>query len=91
MHTLDLVPTYIKIFDKYDNCKRFLRNPVGKSHEELNGYFAVALLCYDIGIKTHEDVRKNLNPKIPKFFEELRVRVGGNSKINHWAEKYYER
>lgn len=50
MHKLDLVPSYIKIFDKYDNCKRFLNNPVGKSAEELNGYFAVALLCYDIAI-----------------------------------------
>lgn len=53
MSSLDLVPSYIKIFDKYDNCKRFLNNPVGKSIAELNGYYAVAILTYDIALKTH--------------------------------------
>lgn len=91
MHLLDLVPTYIKIFDKYDNCRRFLKNPVGKNPDELNGYYAVAILCYDIGTKTHKEIKENLNPKITKFFEDLRVRIGGNAKINFWAEKYYAR
>ena len=91
MHLLDLVPTYIKIFDKYDNCRRFLKNPVGKTPDELNGYYAVAILCYDIGTKTHKEIKENLNPKITKFFEDLRVRIGGNAKINFWAEKYYSR
>ena len=53
MISLDLVPCYIKIFDKYDNCKRFLSNPVGKSAFELNGYYAVAVLTYDLALKTH--------------------------------------
>jgi len=46
MSSLDIVPCYIKIFDKYDNCRRFLQNNVGKSKEELDGYYAVAILCY---------------------------------------------
>jgi hypothetical protein len=50
MRSLDIVPSYIKIFDKYDNCRRFLNNSVGKSASELNGYFAVAVICYDIAI-----------------------------------------
>lgn len=91
MSKLDLVPSYIKIFDKYDNCRRFLNNPVGKSSEELNGYHAVAILCYDIANKTHSDIRKYLNPGIKKFFESLRTRLGGNDKINEYAKRYYER
>ena len=57
MDKLDVVPTYIKIFDKYDNCRRFLKNSVGKAEEELNGYYAVAFLCYDIGLKTHPEIK----------------------------------
>lgn len=61
MSKLDLVPTYIKIFDKYDNCRRFMRNTVGKTMEELNGYYAVAVICYDIAMKTHPELKDNLN------------------------------
>jgi hypothetical protein len=89
MHKLDIVPTYIKIFDKFDNCRRFLKNPVGKTEAELSGYYAVAILCYDIGMKTHEEVRKYMNPTIKHFFEALKTRIGGDSKVKLLAERYY--
>ena len=28
---MDLVPSWIILFDKYDNCRRFKNNPVGKT------------------------------------------------------------
>jgi len=31
MEILDLIPCWIRIFDKFDNCRRFRSNPVGKS------------------------------------------------------------
>ena len=85
MHKLDIVPTYIKIFDKYDNCRRFLKNPVGKTEAELTGYYAVAILCYEIGMETHKQVRDYLNPSIKQFFEALKTRVGGEAKVKLWA------
>lgn len=30
---LDLVPSWILLFDKYDNCRRFKQNSVGKSQD----------------------------------------------------------
>lgn len=54
MDVLDIVPCYIKIFDKYDNCKRFLKNGVGKSQMELNGYFAISIICYEKALKRHK-------------------------------------
>lgn len=43
---LDLVPTWVLLFDKYDNCRRFKANGCGKSKKELDGYFSVAYLIY---------------------------------------------
>jgi len=68
MRKLDLVPSYITIFDKYDNSSRFLKDGCGKSQMELNGYYAVSLTCYDIAMKNHESIRQFLNPNIKKFF-----------------------
>ena len=31
MYKLDVIPCWIRIFDKYDNCRRFRIDPVGKS------------------------------------------------------------
>ena len=31
MEVLELIPCWIRIFDKYDNCRRFRTNAVGKS------------------------------------------------------------
>jgi hypothetical protein len=90
MHTLDLVPSYIKIFDKYDNCKRFLNNSVGKSPEELCGYYAVAVLCFDIAIKTHKVIEVNLNSQIKKFFEDMKRKLGGPYAVKELAEQYYK-
>lgn len=46
MNDLDLIPCWIRIFDKYDNCRRFKANPVGNDKQKLEGYFAIAYLCY---------------------------------------------
>lgn len=89
MAALDIVPTYIKIFDKYDNCRRFLKNGVGKSQSELNGYFAIAILCYDRAIKKHQEIDINLNKGIKTFFQNLRARFGSEKAVQESAEKYY--
>lgn len=46
MEILELIPCWIRIFDKYDNCRRFKANSVGKSKFEVEEYCAVAYLCY---------------------------------------------
>ena len=33
MDVLELIPCWIRIFDKYDNCRRFRNNPVGKKKD----------------------------------------------------------
>ena len=81
MASLDIVPSYIKIFDKYDNCKRFLQNSVGKSKDELNGYYAVAIICYEKAIERHEDIGSYLNPEIKKFFGILKARFPNQAKV----------
>ena len=53
---MDLVPTWILIFDKYDNCVRFQKNPVGKTKDELDGYFAVAYLMYLTARERHKAI-----------------------------------
>ena len=91
MDSLDLVPSYIKIFDKYDHCKRFLKNSVGKSQQELNGYFAVSILCYEKAWKRHKDIQENLSMDIKNFFKSLKLRFGNNeATIKQFAEKYYD-
>jgi hypothetical protein len=89
MDSLDIVPSYIKVFDKFDNCRRFLKNGVGKSQMELNGYFAVAIICYDRAIKKHKDIEFYLSPSIKQFFKNLRARFGTEKAIFDCAEKYY--
>jgi hypothetical protein len=85
MDSLDIVPSYIKIFDKYDNCRRFLKNGVGKSPMELNGYFAISILCYDRALKKHKEIDSNLNIQIKLFFKELRKRFGSEKAIQECA------
>ncbi len=43
---MDLIPSWIIVFDKFDNCQRFKKNPCGKTKVELDGYFSVAYLIY---------------------------------------------
>ena len=89
MDSLDIVPSYIKIFDKYDNCRRFLLNSVGKPFMEINGYYAVSVLCFDKAMAKHEEIRNNLNVEIIKFFKGLKARIGSEKNILEAAEKYY--
>jgi hypothetical protein len=89
MSVLDIVPSYIKIFDKYDNCRRFLKNGVGKSLMELNGYFAISILCYDKALEKHKEIDNNLNSQIKLFFKNLKSRFSSNKNILDCAEKYY--
>ena len=46
MEILDLIPSWIRVFDKYDNCRRFKADPVGNSKKKIEGYCAIAYLCY---------------------------------------------
>lgn len=50
MEVLELIPCWIRIFDKYDNCRRFRKNSVGKSKAEIDGYCSIAYLCYKRGL-----------------------------------------
>jgi hypothetical protein len=50
MDVLDLIPCWIRIFDKYDNCKRFRQNSVGKPKIEIDGYCSIAYICYLRGL-----------------------------------------
>ncbi len=54
MQKMDMIPSYIVIFDKYDNCRRFTENSCGKSKMEIYGYYAISYLCYDMAIRRHE-------------------------------------
>ena len=54
---MDLIPSWILVFDKLDNCKRFKVNGCGKSKEELDGYFAVAYLIYLKARRKHKEIR----------------------------------
>ncbi len=56
MANLDIVPSYIKIFDKYDNCRRLLMYGVVMSQLVINGYFDIDIMCYDRAIKKHKDI-----------------------------------
>jgi hypothetical protein len=68
METMDLIPSYIVIFDKYDNCKRFTQNSCGKSKTEIYGYYAISYLCFAAAIKQHNTIEKNLDGKITAFY-----------------------
>lgn len=54
MESMDLIPCWIRIFDKYDNCRRFRKNPVGKTKKEIDGYCSIAFLCYNTAIDRFE-------------------------------------
>lgn len=71
MEIMDLVPSWIRVFDKYDNCRRFKKNPVGNSKKKLEGYFAIAYLCYHIACERHQEIQKNLQPQIHEFYGSL--------------------
>ena len=64
MEKMDLVPCWIRIFDKYDNCRRFKQNPVGNSKEKLDGYFSIAYLCYKRAWERYPEIQKNLQSEI---------------------------
>jgi hypothetical protein len=54
---MDLIPSWILLFDKYDNCKRFQQNPVGKTKEEVDGYLSVAYLIFLEARNRHKAIR----------------------------------
>jgi hypothetical protein len=54
---MDLVPTWVLLFDKYDNCRRFKANGCGKSKKELDGYFSVAYVIYIKAKNRHKEVK----------------------------------
>jgi hypothetical protein len=66
-----LIPSWIIIFDKYDNCRRFKLNGCGKSKEELDGYFAVAYLIYAKAKERHKQIRDNMKYSYKQFFENM--------------------
>lgn len=68
---MSLVPSWILLFDKYDNCRRFKANPCGKSQEELNGYFSVAYLIYIRVTMRFSQIRDFAPTEIKKFYENL--------------------
>jgi hypothetical protein len=77
MDELELIPCWIRIFDKYDNCRRFRNNPVGKKKSEIDGYCSIAYLCYHRGCERFEEIRNNLQPEIRKLYEDICTELGG--------------
>jgi hypothetical protein len=65
---MDLVPAWIILFDKYDNCRRFKINGVGKSEDELNGYYAVAYLIYLKAKKKFKQIQEFMPVDIKTFY-----------------------
>ena len=88
MDVLDLIPCWIRIFDKYDNCWRFRKNSVGKSKKEIDGYCSIAYLCYKRGCERYDEIRKNLQPKISEFYEKMCAEIGGIEKVRALADSY---
>lgn len=88
---MELVPSWILIFDKYDNCRRFKANPCGKSKEELNGYFSVAYLIYIRGKERFTQIRDFCPTEIKEFYENLGKELGGEDMAIEYAEVYCEK
>ena len=86
---MDLVPSWILLFDKYDNCVRFQNNPVGKTKEELDGYFAVAYLIFLTAKERHSAIDKFMIAETRRFFEILGDRLGGREGAKKKAELYF--
>lgn len=87
---MDLTPSWILLFDKYDNCRRFKQNGCGKSKEELNGYFAVAYLIYQKARERHQQIQNFMPFNIKFFYQMMGKDLGGQSQAKVWAEKYFK-
>lgn len=87
MEEMELVPSWIRVFDKYDNCRRFLENPVGRSTGKVSGYCAIAYLCYHRATEQLEEIRKNIQPEARRLFEGISQRLGGLEGIAVIAEQ----
>jgi hypothetical protein len=85
---MDLVPAWIILFDKYDNCRRFKINPVGKSKDELDGYYAVAYMIYLRAKRKHKPIRDFMPNVIRSFYDKMGADLGGEEKAAAIAEKY---
>lgn len=72
-----MIPSWILVFDKLDNCRRFKNNPCGKSKEELDGYFSVAYLIFTKARAKHVQLRKFMLPETAQFFEDMGKELGG--------------
>ena len=55
---MELVPCWIRVFDKYDNCRRFKEDPGKKKPEEIQGYYAIAYICYKKACDRFEEINK---------------------------------
>jgi hypothetical protein len=87
---MDLVPSWILIFDKYDNCFRFKQNPCGKSKEELDGYFAVAYLIYLNAKRRHKAIDSFMIDSTKQFFDTMGKDLGGEAGALKHAERYFK-
>lgn len=85
MEILDLVPSWIRVFDKYDNCRRFKKNPVGNSKKKIDGYCAIAYLCYKKACERHEEIKKNLQTAIHEFYGKICSDLGGEDSVEKVA------
>lgn len=53
---MPLVPSWILLFDKMDNCKRFKKDSIDKQQVELKGYYAVAYLIFLAVSRHHKQI-----------------------------------
>ena len=68
---MDLIPSWILVFDKYDNCRRFRQNSCGKTREELQGYFSVAYLIYLTARERHKEIRDYMIIPTMRFYQNM--------------------
>ena len=87
---MDLIPSWILIFDKYDNCARFKKDPVGKTEQELNGYYAVAYLIYATARDRYKSIRNYMIEATRVFFDTMGEELGGREGASKCAEEYFK-
>jgi hypothetical protein len=91
IETMELIPSWILVFDKLDNCRRFKKNPCGKSKEELDGYFAVAFLIFTKARSRHKEIREFMIQETRKFYETMGEELGGVEGAKKIAERYFKK
>ncbi len=61
---------------------------MGKTQDELDGYYAVAFLIYLKAKRKHKQIRDFMPTVIRNFYDKMGAELGGEEKATAIAEKY---